>query len=105
MRSRLVGCAAGEGTTLGRTGSWCSGRARQAQQAQGGCAGQAVAARGTCAARAQLARGTAGAAGAQQGAAGARRASGLGAGRAAWPRAVHSVHSACFWPDLTRYFS
>ena len=22
-----------------------------------------------------------------------------------WPKAVHTVHSACFWPDLTRYFS
>ena len=28
----------------------------------------------------------------------------LGAGRAAWPWAVHSVHSACFWPGSTRYF-
>ena len=28
----------------------------------------------------------------------------LGAGRAGWPWAVHSVHSACFWPSSTRYF-
>ena len=28
----------------------------------------------------------------------------LGAGRAGWPWAVHSVHSACFWPGSTRYF-
>ena len=27
------------------------------------------------------------------------------AGRVAWLRAVHSVHSACFWPDLTLYIS
>ena len=25
-------------------------------------------------------------------------------GRAGWPWAVHSVHSACFWPGSTRYF-
>ena len=36
-------------------------------------------------------------------------ARGMGARRAAWARrlarAVHSVHSACFQPGLTRYFS
>ena len=35
---------------------------------------------------------------------GARGARCLGAGRAGWPWAVHSVHSACFWPGSTRYF-
>ena len=27
------------------------------------------------------------------------------AGRTSWSRAVHLVHSACFWPDLTQYCS
>ena len=35
----------------------------------------------------------------------ARQAPGLGAGRSGWLRAVHSVHSACFQPGLTRYCS
>ena len=48
-----------------------------------------------------------------QGAAGARqqarrerwaRAAWALPGRAGWPWAVHSVHSACFWPGSTRYF-
>ena len=37
------------------------------------------------------------------------RAGGLGAGRVVWAgglaKAVHLVHSACFWPGSTRYFS
>ena len=37
--------------------------------------------------------------------AGAQQAWGLGAGRAGWPRVVHLVHSACFWPGLTQYCS
>ena len=37
-------------------------------------------------------------------AAGARQAPGLGAGRAGWPWAVHSVHSAHFRSVLTRFF-
>ena len=45
------------------------------------------------------------AAGARAGACWARRqAQGRCAGRAGWPWAVHSVHSACFWPGSTRYF-
>ena len=37
---------------------------------------------------------------------GRRTAWALGArpGRAGWPWAVHSVHSACFWPSSTGYF-
>ena len=75
---------------------------------------------GTQAGRARGARGRVGARGAH-GWVGARGAHGrarwqvraraeragqgwLGAGRAAWPWAVHSVHSACFWPGSTRYF-
>ena len=37
----------------------------------------------------------------------ARRATGrrwASGARAAWPWAVHSVHSSCFWPGSTRYF-
>ena len=33
------------------------------------------------------------------------RALGAQLWRAGWPRAVHSVHLACFWLVLTRYFS
>ena len=32
------------------------------------------------------------------------RVAGEQPGRAGWPWAVHSVHSACFWPGSTRYF-
>ena len=35
---------------------------------------------------------------------GARQARGLGAGRAGWPWAVHSMHSAHFRSVLTRFF-
>ena len=33
-----------------------------------------------------------------------RQALGEQPGRLGWPWAVHSVHSACFWPGSTRYF-
>ena len=41
------------------------------------------------------------------GASGRRAGHGLlgGLGVLLGQRAVHSVHSACFWPDLTQYFS
>ena len=35
----------------------------------------------------------------------AARAHGTGAGCATGQQAVHLVHSACFWPCLTRFFS
>ena len=63
-----------------RQASGRTGVGRRHQQAHGGRAGRA-------------------AGGAQ--ARGARQA---GAGHAGWLWAVHSVHSACFWPGSTRYF-
>ena len=36
---------------------------------------------------------------------GAAWAQGAQPGHAGWPRAVHLVHPACFWPDLTQYCS
>ena len=97
--ARRVGCtgrrwgvgagawASGHAGASGRAGGKLSG-ARRAQAGRR-CAGQAAATRGAC------------------GAGGRREAWALGAlpGRASWPRAVHSVHLACFWLVLTRYFS
>ena len=36
--------------------------------------------------------------------AGAGRVGRVRPGRAGWLRAVHLMHSACFWPGSTRYF-
>ena len=43
--------------------------------------------------------------GAQAGACGSQQQARTRNGRAAGQRAVHWVHSACFWPDLTQYYS
>ena len=104
-----LGAQSARGACVGRTGgSW-------AQQALG--AGRAAGARGPQQARGRQARG--GARGrarqqararaerARQGWLGGRRAAwalGMRPGRAGWPWAVHSVHSAYFWPGSTRYF-
>ena len=83
-RGRWVGEHARGRAAAGRrrrrvAGRWARGRALGARQGAGRAAGR-------------WARGRA--LGAQQ-----------GAGRTGWPRAVHSVHLACFWLVLTRYFS
>ena len=92
--------------TLGAAGA----RARALGSA-GTCAGALGAGRGLRAwrgargarrqAQARCRRVGAGRRGQGRGAQGSR----TGARRAGWPRAVHSVHLACFWLDLTRYFS
>ena len=101
----------GAGQVLGARGA-CVGRAggSWAQQALGaGRAGalQVSGARGKragdrCARDRRAGR-------ARQGAAAGAGVRGAGLagrpGRAGWPWAVHSVHSACFWPGSTRYFS
>ena len=89
----------------------CAGvrKASVARAAGGRWVGVCVRASGSWA-RAQAggsgARGTRGRAlGARQGAGHEAWALGVPPGRAGWPRAVHSVHLACFWLVLTRYFS
>ena len=100
--------------------AWARGRALQAAgRASVGRSGRAGVRSGMAgrAGRAGVRSGTAGRAGrAGSWAAGARgkvwqalgRArqgtTGARAGCAGWPWAVHSVHSACFWPGLTQYF-
>ena len=110
MARDRAACVARQATVL-RHGAGRAGPARGAlgrrQQARAGGKRQA---------RARTGSGTAwerrGAVGARRGhgrrAAGARQARGGGTtgaqpGSAGWPRDVHSVHSACFWPDLTQY--
>ena len=101
---------------------WAGAERARSTQAGVGRSGRGAGAAGSLARRrgAQRARGTAGARacgaggsrrgrGAQQagrrGAGRARQAGTRRMGRAGWLWAVHSVHSACFWPGSTRYFS
>ena len=85
---------------LGAAGRWAS--CRRAGRAAGARAAGAGGARGRARqqARAHVER-------ARQGWLGSRRAAwalGVRPGRAGWPWAVHSVHSAYFWPGSTRFF-
>ena len=107
-----------QGCLCRKTGS-CVATRRWAQQvrawalwAREGRAGQAAAGAGLAAgawARRKLAR--AGRAGAGRASARQRHAGraawalGAWAGLTGWPRAMHSVHSACFWPGLTQFCS
>ena len=92
----------------GRARRWGLARAgragagwRQAQACRQACGSRRADTAGTRGARAAAGAGARGACGA--GLAG-RKARGLGAGRAGWPWAVHSVHSAHFRSVLTRFF-
>ena len=97
----------------GRHGARRWAQAGQALGAQADVCGLAggrcrqLGARGRCAVGAQACgagdgRRAGAGAGARQ--AGAKRARRERPGRASWPWAVYSVHSACFWPGSTRYF-
>ena len=92
----------GAGRAGGRLGR-AAGRGRRA----GRCAaGAPMAGSGVQGARGVRSRGAVGARpGRGRRAAWARQAHGLGAERAGWPWAVHSVHSTHFRSVLTRFFS
>ena len=95
---------------LGRAGLGVGarGRGRQAAGATARAAsGTAWARRGARSAVDVLADALGSWLGRAAGCAGHGQLGGLGAqpGHAASQRAVHSVHSACFWPDLTQYCS
>ena len=107
--------AAGAGGSWGAQALGRAGRARQADagQARSSGARQAGARQAGGTGTRQAGAWGAGELGRGRGR-GRREAAGMGArgaglvgrpGRSGWPRAVHSVHSACFWPGLTRYFS
>ena len=96
-RRGVLGAQAGAGALGWAWQAW-----RMAGRARGrGARGRQAQVGSRCAGEGSNERAAAGAVGAR----GARGARGLGAGRVGWPWAVHSVHSACFWPGSTRYFT